>query len=161
MHIIFCLFLLISVPVTAYAQEPTNDKKAGTTKEEQGSEGFINYGFVEISSAYALTEDEKHITFQIKNNTAKSIDLIFGWIYRIEKGEDGGITNVVLINNPHVSGILVSKYQHKPYEIESWRFTLNKKSSEQNTYMLKVKNRSIFYATVKIREPLAAQLEKE
>ncbi len=168
--IIFCLLLLIVMPVSAYAREPANNEKTKTTEEEQvetvespiEAQGFINYGFLDISIGYRITKDEKHLVYKIKNNTGKSIDTIFGQIYQIEKDEMGRVVKNILANNPNASGILISKYPHKPSALGTWRFTLEQKSSTQNVqYLLRVNNRSIFYAPFEIRESRVIKAVKE
>tara|TARA_B100000315_G_scaffold43399_1_gene38304 strand:+ start:10840 stop:11373 length:534 start_codon:yes stop_codon:yes gene_type:complete len=166
----FCLFLFISMPLTAFTQEPTNDKKIKTIEEEQvepveppiESQGFINYGLLDISVGYRIAKDGKHIIYKIKNNTRKSIDKIFGHLYQIKKDKVGNVIKNILANNPNASAILISKYPHKPSALGTWRFTLKQKSSTQNIqYMLSVNDQSIFYAPLEIRESQVAQPVKE
>lgn len=168
--IIFCLLLLISMPVTAFTQEPTNDKKTETTEEGQvepveptiEAQGFINYGLLNISVGYRIAKGGKHIIYKIKNNTGKSIDKIFGQVYQIKKDEKGNVIKNILANNPNASAILISKYPHKPSALGTWRFTLKQKSSTQNVqYMLSVNDRSIFYAPFEIRESKVIKSVKE
>ena len=149
------------MPVTAFTQGPTDDKKTETTEEEQvepveppiEAQGFINYRLLDISVGYSIAKDGKHIIYKIKNKAGKSVDRIFGQIYQIEKDEMGNVIKNILANNPNASGILISKYPHRPSALGTWRFTLKQKHSIQNVqYMLNVNDRSIFYAPFEIRE---------
>lgn len=160
MHkIAFIVFLLIYTPMPAYAQEATEAEKKESTEEEQG---FINYGLLSISIGHKLTKDGKHIIYKINNNTGQSIDSIFGWIYKIRRSADENVPKVVLVNNPNISGILISKLPHKPFTLGTWRFTLRRKSPPENVdYVLRVNDRSIFYVPFEFQEPLTTSLPEE
>ena len=159
------MFLLISMPLFGYSEE--KDKKEETTEDIQveptiEDQGFIDYGSLSISIGYKLARNKKQIIYKISNNTNKSIDRLFGQIYKIERDETGRVTKNVLVNNPNTSGILISKYPHKSSTLGTWRFTLKEKSPHQNAeYFLRVSNRSIYYVPFEIRESKVIKIEKE
>ena len=161
----FTLFLLISMPLFGYSEE--KDKKEETTEDIQveptiEDQGFIDYGSLSISIGYKLARNKKQIIYKISNNTNKSIDRLFGQIYKIERDETGRVTKNVLANNPNTSGTLISKYPHKSSTLGTWRFTLKEKLPQQNAkYFLRVSNRSIYYVPLEIRESRVIKIEKE
>ncbi len=166
--IFFCLFIFVfwaHLLSPGHAQEVPEDKKDEAAEEEAApsieDSGFINYGLLSISIGYEITTDKKHIIFKIINNTGQTIDSVFGWVYKVQKGENENTAKVFLINKPNTSGILVSKHPHKPAEMGTWRFTLKRKNSPENaTYLLRVNDRSIFYVPFVYPEPPPRTVEE-
>lgn len=135
------------------AKEKEEEKEAPPPPPPIEEQGFYDYGFLAVSIGYRLTNDNDRIIYKIMNNTGRSIDSVYGWVYRIEKDENSEFGRKVLVNNPNSSGMLISKSPQKPSTLGTWAFALKKKSSSQNAqYMLNVNQRSVFYAPFEFPE---------
>jgi hypothetical protein len=136
-----CLFSLTSYAGQALAQDDVK-------------ENFVNSGLISISDLYNLPSKTNTIVFRIKNNTARTISQIYGWVYMYDKGADGKGTNFVLLNNPHRGGNIIKGNPHRPKRISEWSFPLLRKTNIANkeiSYTLRVHTRSIFFASIEPR----------
>ncbi len=132
------LLILTSYPGQSIAQE--DDK-----------ERFINLGLISISDLYSLPSKTNTIVFRIKNNTARTISQIYGWVYMYDKGPDGKGTNFVLLNNPHRGGNIIKGAPHRPGTISEWNFPLVREpfiANQEIGYTLRVHTRSIFFSSI-------------
>lgn len=135
------LLSLTSYPIHAQAQEDDEEK-------------FVNLGLISISNKHTIPSKTNTIVFRIKNNAARTISQIYGWVYMYEKGPDGKGTNFVLLNNPHRGGNITKGAPHRPGAISEWSFPLVREPSSANQeidYTLRVHTRSIFFASIEPR----------
>jgi hypothetical protein len=119
--------------------------------QEDVKESFINNGLISISDLYSVPSKENIIVFRIKNNTARTISQIYGWVYMFDKGSDGKGKNFVLLNNPHKGGNNIKNKPHQPGKISEWSFSLAREpsiESQEIGYTLRVHPRSIFFASI-------------
>jgi hypothetical protein len=122
--------------------------------QEDVKENFVNAGLISISDLYTLSSKTNTIVFRIKNNAARTISQIYGWVYMYDKGTDGKGTNFVLLNNPHKGGNIIKGKPHRPRKISEWSFPLLRKANIENkkiSYTLRVHTRSIFFASIEPR----------
>lgn len=118
------------------------------------SKEFTHMGLISVSRNYSIAEDYSHITFSIKNNSSRTIQNIYGWVYRYNQAPNGKPFNLVLLNNPHKGGIVLNGAPHRPNEIQDWRFPLKPgapPTEKTEKYTLKITNKSIFFSN---SEPL-------
>lgn len=126
-----------------------------SAQEEDVNEKFVNIGMIAISNLYTLPERTNTIVFRIRNNTTRTINQIFGWVYIYDKGPNGQGKNFVLLNNPHKGGNIIKGAPHLPGRISEWSFPLVREpfiADEEVDYTLRVHSRAIFFANV---EPAA------
>jgi hypothetical protein len=141
------LLSLISYPSHVLAQEDVKER-------------FVNLGLISISDLYTLPSKTNTIVFRIKNNTARTISQIYGWVYMYDKGPDGKGTNFVLLNNPHRGGNIIKGTPHRPGTISEWSFPLVREpfiANQEIDYTLRVHTRSIFYASIEPRNKKDAE----
>jgi hypothetical protein len=122
--------------------------------QDDVKENFVNSGLISISDLYTLPSKTNTIVFRIKNNAARTISQIYGWVYMYEKGADGKGTNFILLNNPHRGGNIIKGNPHRPRRISEWSFPLLRKANIVNkeiSYTLRVNTRSIFFASIEPR----------
>jgi hypothetical protein len=127
-------------------------------------ENFVNSGLISISDLYTLPSETNTIVFRIKNNAARTISQIYGWVYMYEKGSDGKGTNFILLNNPHRGGNIIKGNPHQPRRISEWSFPLLRKANIANkeiSYTLRVHNRSIFFASIEPRNEQDTEPKKK
>ena len=133
-----CLLSFIFYSVQALAQEDSKEK-------------FVNAGLISISDLYTIPSSTNTIVFRIKNNTARTISQIYGWVYKFDKGPDEKGKNFVLLNNPHKGGNIIKGKPHQPGTVSEWSFPLVRKptiSNQETAYTLRVHSRSIFFASI-------------
>ena len=138
---ILLLLTFIFYPAQAWAQEDIK-------------ENFVNIGLISISDRYTIPKKTNTITFRIKNNTARSINQIYGWVYMYNKETDGKGKNFVLLNNPHKGGNIIKGKPHQPGKVSEWSFPLARQPLDANQdigYTLRVHPRSIFFASIEPR----------
>jgi hypothetical protein len=125
--------------------------------QDDVKESFVNSGLISISDLYTLPSKTKTIVFRIKNNAARTISQIYGWVYMYNKGSDGKESNFILLNNPHRGGNIIKGKPHRPRRISEWSFPLLREAvidNEEIGYTLRVHTRSIFFASIEpINEP--------
>lgn len=117
-------------------------------------EEFIPLGLISFSTKYQLAEDGRFIIFTIRNNAGRTINNIYGWVYRYRKGDDEKPENVLLVNNPHRGGVIVKGRPHSPGKLADWRFPLFKRVQEkdkENRFTLRVSPKSLFYSNIETR----------
>jgi hypothetical protein len=122
--------------------------------QEDVKERFVNLGLISISDLYTLPPKTNTIVFRIKNNAARTISQIYGWVYMYDKGADGKGTNFVLLNNPHRGGNIIKGTPHRPGAISEWSFPLVREpfiANQELDYTLRVHTRSIFFASIEPR----------
>ena len=122
--------------------------------QDDVKENFINSGLISISDFYTLPSKTNTIVFRMKNNGARTISQIYGWVYMYDKGSNGKGTNFVLLNNPHRGGNIIKGNPHRPRRISEWSFPLLRKANIENkeiSYTLRVHTRSIFFASIEPR----------
>ena len=122
--------------------------------QDEVKESFVNSGLISISDLYTLPSKTNTIVFRIKNNAARTISQIYGWVYKYDKGSDGKGTNFVLLNNPHRGGNIIKGNPHRPRRISEWSFPLLRKANIENkeiSYTLRVHTRSIFLLTLSLK----------
>ncbi|MBI5427088.1 MAG: hypothetical protein HZA02_02280 [Nitrospinae bacterium] len=123
---------------------------AGSAQEKQAQkENFINLGLVSYSPDYTLAPDASFIVFKIKNNSARSISNIFGWVYRYQEGNDGNAANFVLVNNPNQGGMMLKSDRLAPGGVAEWKFALTKNAQagkDKGKYALRISPKSIFFS---------------
>lgn len=122
--------------------------------QENGTEKFVNIGLISISDLYTLPSKTNTIVFRVKNNTARTISQIYGWVYMYDKGPGGQGKNFVLLNNPHKGGNIIKGNPHIPGTISEWSFPLVREpfiANQEVAYTLRVHSRSIFFANVEVR----------
>lgn len=122
--------------------------------QEVANERFVNIGLISISSQYTLPDKTNTIIFRIKNNTARTISKIYGWVYMYDKGLEGKGKNFVLRNNPHKGGNIIKGKPHLPGTISEWSFPLVREpliANQEIEYTLRVHSRSIYFASVEAR----------
>lgn len=144
-------------PAKAQTSEAQN-KKEGKQEEkgdEEVQESFANYGIISVSNRHELSKDRQHVSFNIINNSGRSITNLFGWVYRYEEGEAGKKTNYVLVNFPHKGGVGENIMSHKPGRKAKWRFLLKRAvpQEENPPFLLLVNMNSIFFAKTETIEP--------
>ena len=135
------LLSLASYPSHALAQEDVKER-------------FVNFGLISISDLYTLPSKTNTIVFRIKNNAARTISQMYGWVYMYDKGADGKGTNFVLMNNPHRGGNIIKGTPHRPGAIAEWSFPLVREpfiANQEIDYTLRVHTRSIFFASIEPR----------
>lgn len=135
---VLSLLSLISYPSISLAQEDVKEK-------------FVNLGLISISVLYTLPSKTNSIVFRIKNNSARTISQIYGWVYMYDKGPSGKGTNFALLNNPHRGGTIIKGAPHRPGTISEWSFPLVREAiiaNEEIDYTLRVHTRSIFFASI-------------
>lgn len=128
--------------------------------QDDVKESFVNSGLISISDLYTLPSKTNTIVFRIKNNAARTISQIYGWVYMYDKGSDGKGTNFVLLNNPHRGGNIIKGNPHRPRKISEWSFPLLRKANIENkeiSYTLRVHTRSIFFASIEPRNEQDAE----
>ncbi|MBT3922988.1 MAG: hypothetical protein HOF21_10480 [Nitrospina sp.] len=119
--------------------------------QEDGKEKFINLGLIGISTLHSLPEKTNSIVFRIKNNSARTISQIYGWVYMYEKALSGKGKNWMLLNNPHRGGNIIKGKPHRPGTVSEWSFPLVREpfiANQEIDYTLRVHSRSIFFANV-------------
>jgi hypothetical protein len=125
--------------------------------QDDVKESFVNSGLISISDLYTLPSKTNTIVFRIKNNAARTISQIYGWVYMYNKGSDGKESNFILLNNPHRGGNIIKGKPHRPRRISEWSFPLLREAVIDNGeigYTLRVHTRSIFFARIEpINEP--------
>jgi hypothetical protein len=125
--------------------------------QDDVKESFVNSGLISISDLYTLPSKTNTIVFRIKNNAARTISQIYGWVYKYNKGSDGKESNFILLNNPHRGGNIIKGKPHRPRRISEWSFPLLREAvidNEEIGYTLRVHTRSIFFASIEpINEP--------
>ncbi len=122
--------------------------------QEDVQEKFVNVGLISISNQYTLPSKTNTIVFRIKNNAARTISQIYGWVYMYDKGAGGQGKNFVLLNNPHKGGNIIKGNPHMPGTISEWSFPLVREpfiADQEVAYTLRVHSRSIFFANVEVR----------
>jgi hypothetical protein len=122
--------------------------------QDDVEESFVNSGLISISDLYTLPTKTNTIVFRIKNNAARTISQIYGWVYMYDKGSDGKGTNFVLLNNPHRGGNIIKGTPHRPRKISEWSFPLMREAnieSQEIGYTLRVHTRSIYFASIEPR----------
>ena len=132
-----------------------------TMAQEDVSETFRNLGFIAVSNLFTLSENTDTIVFRIRNNTTRTINQIFGWVYIYEKGPNGKGKNFLLLNNPHKGGNIIKGNPHLPATISEWSFPLVrepviKNQGQEIDYTLRVHPRSIFFANIEPRKKTAS-----
>jgi hypothetical protein len=135
------LLIFIFYPVQSIAQEDSEEK-------------FVNIGLISISDLYKIPSKTNTIVFRIKNNAARTISQLYGWVYKFDKGPDGKGSNYVLLNNPNKGGNIIKGKPHRPGTISDWSFSLVRKASstdQATAFTLRVHTRSIFFATIEQR----------
>ena len=132
--------------------------------QEDGKEKFRNLGLIGISTLHSFPEKTNTIVFRIKNNAARTISQIYGWVYMYDKGADGKGTNFVLLNNPHRGGNIIKGKPHRPRTISEWGFPLLREAVIDNKeigYTLRVHTRSIFFASIEPRNEQDTEPKKK
>ena len=133
--------------------------------QDDVKESFVNSGLISISDLYTLPSKTNTIVFRIKNNAARTISQIYGWVYMYNKGSDGKESNFILLNNPHRGGNIIKGKPHRPRRISEWSFPLLREAvidNEEIGYTLRVHTRSIFFASIEPRnEQDAEPIKKE
>lgn len=152
-------FILYSGGIPAKAQTPETrnkeEKAKEKTDEEDTQESFTNYGIISVSNRHELSKGRQHVSFNIINNSGRSITNLFGWVYRYEEGESGKKTNYALVNFPHKGGVGENIMSHKPGRKAKWRFLLKRAipQEENPPFLLLVNMNSIFFAKTETIEP--------
>ena len=128
-----------------------SDAEKGFPQTPPEDEEFNNLGPISYSNDYKLSPGSDHITYRIKNQTALTIDKVYVWIYHAAEGEEGNITSLTLVNNPHRGGVITLGKPHRSGDIAEWGFPLNKTLTskiEGGKYTLRVSSKGIFYPKV-------------
>ncbi|KMP11193.1 hypothetical protein UR09_01590 [Candidatus Nitromaritima sp. SCGC AAA799-A02] len=131
--------------------------KKGFSQDTATEELFIDLGPISYSSRYTLGPDTSHITFVIKNQTTRTIDKLYAWIYIYTRGTALQPKGLVLVNNPHKGGTVTKGKPHRSGEIAEWRFPLNRTlpSTDANEkFTLRVSIKGIFYPKVELPPPI-------
>ena len=123
----------------------------GFSQTPPEDEEFNNLGPISYSNDFKLSPESDHITFRIKNQTARTIDKVYVWIYRASEDEDGNTTGSTLVNNPHRGGIITLGKPHRSGDIAEWRFPLIKTLTSKiigKKFTLRVSSKGIFHPKV-------------
>ncbi len=123
----------------------------GFPQRASTDEVFIDLGPISFSSNFVLSPDLDHITFRIKNQTTRTIDKMYGWVYHYAKGTVSNPRNLTLVNNPHRGGTVTLGQPHRPGEIAEWRFPLIKtlpSTDIAEKFTLRVTLKGIFYPRI-------------
>ena len=150
---IIFLYFILAMGLTL---SNTQNGFAQATPED---EDFNNLGAISYDKEYELSPESDHITYRIKNKTARTIDQIYVWIYDTDEDEEGNTTSSTLVNNPHRGGIITEGKPHRPGDIAQWRFPLIKTLTTKieglggggvnsKTFTLRVSNKGIFHSRV-------------
>ena len=143
----FIIGVVLNITRNGFSQAPAED------------EDFNNLGSISYDKEYELSPEKDHITYRIKNKTARTIDQIYAWIYDTDEDEEGKTTSSTLVNNPHRGGIITLGKPHRPGDIAEWRFPLIKTLASKieglggggvnsKTFTLRVSNKGIFHPIV-------------
>ena len=111
-----------SLILTAFSLFSLTSYAGQALAQDEVKESFVNSGLISISNLYTLPSKTNTIVFRIKNNAARTISQIYGWVYMYDKGSDGKGTNFVLLNNPHRGGNIIKGNPHRPKKISEWSF---------------------------------------
>ena len=136
--------LILSNPKNVFPQEAPED------------DAFNNLGPISYANDYKLSPESDHITYRIKNQTARTINKIYAWIYHASEDDQGNTTSSTLVNNPHRGGVITKGKPHRPGDIAEWRFPLIKTLASKieriggggarpKTFTLRVSNKGIFH----------------
>jgi hypothetical protein len=145
------MIVMISQPSQTIAQEDVQEK-------------FINLGLISVSKLSTLPDKTNTIVFRIKNNSTRTINHIFGWVYVYDKTANGKGKNYVLLNNPHKGGNIIKGNPHRPGTVSEWSFPLVREpfiANQEIDYTLRVHSRSIFFANVESGNSLAPRPEDQ
>ncbi len=124
----------------AIAQKNLNDIK------------YINHGLISSSKVYEITRNAQFIVFTIQNNTGRTINNIYPWIYKNYIDPDDGKEKYLLVNNVHRGGIRLAGIPHRPKARVDWRFALVRGNSPADPvaidYLLMIHTKSIDYTNL-------------
>ena len=145
LYFILAMGLTLASTKNGFSQAPPDD--------------FNNLGPISYAKDPKLSPESDHITYRIKNKTARTIDQIYAWIYDTDEDEEGNTTSSTLVNNPHRGGIITEGKPHRPGDIAEWRFPLIKTLTTKieglggggvnaKTFTLRVSNKGIFHSRV-------------
>ena len=143
----FIIGVVLNITRNGFSQIPAED------------EDFNNLGPISYSNDYKLSPESDHITYRIKNQTTRTLDKVYAWIYHAAEGEEGKPKTLTLVNNPHQGGVITLGKPHRPGDIAEWRFPLIKTlaskverigggGARSKTFTLRVSNKGIFHPKV-------------
>lgn len=137
---------ILVILIAGHSGAPGNPAMAAETTDD-----FFNAGPVSISKKYTLAKDISFIVFKIRNNTTRTINGLYGWVFKIKPGENNRSGQLSLINNPHRSGLIIKGKPHAPGKLAEWRFPLldGLPVPEKNEkFTLQVNQGSVFYSVI-------------
>ena len=146
-YFILIMGLTLVSPRNSFCQAPPRDNE------------FNNLGPIAYANDFKLSPESDHITYRIKNQTARTINKIYAWICHASEDGQGNTTSSSLVNNPHRGGVITKGKPHRPGEIAEWRFPLIKTLASKieriggggarpKTFTLRVSNKGIFHTKV-------------
>ena len=136
---IFIIGVVLSITRNGFSQTPAEDEE------------FNNLGPISYSNDYKLSPESDHITYRIKNQTTRTLDNVYAWIYHAAEDKEGNPTTLTLVNNPHQGGIITLGKPHRPGDTAEWRFSLIKTLTtkiEGGKYTLRVSAKGIFFLRI-------------
>jgi len=136
---------------------------ADAAQKEDESQ-YVHLGLISFSPKYILAKDFSHIIFNIKNNGARTLSEIFGWVYLYQEGDAEKAKDFILVNNPHRGGTVVKGNPHRPGTIAQWRFPLtvkNRAITPKDKFTLRVDPKGIFFARMEPPADTAKKADKK